>query len=324
MDDTILERGRGVLRIEAEAILALAERIDDSFLDAVKAILSCDGRVVTTGVGKAGAIARKVAATLASTGSPSFYLHPAEALHGDLGMVTSADVVLALSYSGESDEVLRLLPSLKQIGARIVAMVGSTASGLAAAAEIVLDVSVGAEACPLGLAPTTSAAAMLALGDALALAAMEARGFSREDFALYHPAGALGKRLTLRVSDVMRSGDQIALVRADTSLHDVLFAITKAKAGCAFVVDGSGLLLGLITDGDIRRALVSHEDALNLPTSSFMNREPLVVMGDPMAAEALAILEESPKRPGEAPVVDAEGRAIGLLMLKDLLRSGIV
>src|SRR5947209_4778474 len=196
----ILERARAVIRAESAAVAALEERLDDRFSSAVESLLSCKGRVITTGVGKAGSIARKLAATLASTGTPSLYLHPAEGVHGDLGVVTADDVLIALSYSGESDEVLRLLPSLNRIGCRLISIVGNPDSSLAAAADIVLDVSVSEEACPLGLAPTTSVAAMLALGDALAMAAMEARGFTREDFAVYHPAGALGRRLTLRVS----------------------------------------------------------------------------------------------------------------------------
>lgn len=322
--NTIIERGRGVLAAESAALAILADRIDHTFEQAVQLVLGCQGKRVTTGVGKAGAIARKTAATLSSTGSPALFLHPAEGVHGDLGVVTPDDIVLAFSYSGESDEVTRILPTLKRIGAPIVAFTGNAASTLGQASAVVLDISVSAEACPLGLAPTTSAIAMLAMADAIALATMEARSFTREDFALYHPAGALGRRLTMRASDVMRTGDSIALVSPGTVLRDVLFAITNARAGCAFVVDQEGQLIGMVTDGDVRRTLIADPEALAKPAAQMMNRNPLTIIGDPLAAEALSILEESPKRPGEAPVVDSDGRPVGLIMLKDLLRCGIV
>ncbi|HXG24631.1 MAG TPA: KpsF/GutQ family sugar-phosphate isomerase [Chthonomonadales bacterium] len=324
MRSDVLERGRRVLCAEADAIRALADRLDARFVQAVDLLLTCRGRVVTTGVGKAGAIARKFAATLSSTGTPALFLHPADAVHGDLGSITAEDVVIALSYSGESDEVVRLLPSLGRIGACLIALVGNEHSTLARAAAVVLNVHVESEACPLGLAPTTSAAAMLACGDALALAAMEARGFTREDFAAFHPAGALGKRLTLRVSDVMRTGDRMAVVPKQTLLREALFAITKAEAGSVQIVDEAGKLVGIITDGDVRRALLADPDALQKTAESLMNPNPLVITGNLLAAEALNILEESPKRPGEAPVIDAERRPIGVISLKDLLRSGIV
>jgi arabinose-5-phosphate isomerase len=320
----ILERARKVLQIEADAVSALIERLGPEFTRAVSMLAGCGGRVVTTGVGKAGAIARKLAATLASTGTPALFLHPAEGVHGDLGVVTGQDIVLALSYSGESDEVVRLLPALGQIGACIIALAGNPDSTLAQAAAVVLDVSVAEEACPLSLAPTASAVAMLALGDALAMATMEVRGFSREDFARFHPAGALGRRLTLRVSNVMRTGDQMAVVPLGARLVEAMFAITKAGAGVAFVVNEQGTLAGLITDGDIRRAITTDRESLDRPCEDAMVRNPLVIEGDILAAEALQILEESPRRPGDAPVVDSDSRPIGLLMLKDLLRAGIV
>jgi len=324
MERNVLERARIVLEAEAEAIRALAERLDARVVRAVDLLLGCRGRVVTTGVGKAGIIAHKMAATLASTGTPALFLHPAEGVHGDLGVVMPDDVVVAFSNSGESDEIVRLLPSLRRIGPPLLALVGNLNSTLAAAATVALDVSVRAEACPLGLAPTTSAAAMLALGDALALAVMEARGFTKEDFALYHPAGALGRRLTLRVADVMRTGEQMAVVPATTSLLDVMSAISKAGAGAAFLVDSDGRLAGLITDGDVRRAIQRDRDSLDRPVEPVMNRNPLVIVGNPLAVEALTIFEEYPVRIGEAPVVDSDGRPVGLIMLKDLLRAGIV
>jgi arabinose-5-phosphate isomerase len=324
MQTNVLDRARAVLEQEAKAIRALSDRLDNRFLQAVDRLLHCKGRVITTGVGKAGAIARKAAATLASTGTPALYLHPAEGVHGDLGVVTADDVVLALSYSGESDEVVRLLPTIRRIGACVVAMVGNASSTLANGAQVVLEVPVEGEACPLGLAPTTSVIAMLALCDALAICVMEARGFTKEEFALYHPAGALGRRLTLRVADVMRTGDRMVVITGDTPLHDTLFSISKARAGCAFVVDAEGKLVGIVTDGDIRRALLRDEYALRHATRDAMTPDPLAIVGNPLAVEALAILEDSPRQPGEAPVVDAEGRPIGLIMLKDLLRAGIV
>lgn len=323
-DERILDRARTVLQIEADAVRALLGRLGPEFTRAVGMLLGCDGRVVTTGVGKAGAIARKLAATLASTGTPALFLHPAEGVHGDLGVVTGEDVVVALSYSGESDEVVRLLPPLAQIGACIIALVGNPQSTLGRSAAVVLDVSVAEEACPLSLAPTASAIAMLALGDALAMSVMDVRGFTREDFARCHPAGALGRRLTLRVSNVMRTGDQMAVVPRSARLLDAMFAITKAGAGVAFVVDDAGKLSGLITDGDIRRAITADRESLDRACEDVMVRNPLVIEGDILAAEALEILQESPRRPGDAPVVDADRRPIGLLMLKDLLRAGMM
>lgn len=323
-EQQILNRARSVLEIEARAIQHLIPRLGEAFVQAARTILECRGRTVTTGVGKAGAIARKVAATLSSTGSPALFLHPAEGVHGDLGVVTRNDVVLLFSYSGESDEVSRVLPSLRRIGATLIAVTGRPTSSLGQAAQIVLDVAVDGEACPLGLAPTASTTAMLALGDALAIAVMEARGFTADDFALYHPSGALGRRLTLRVSDVMRTGPQMAVVPEHVTLRDTLFAITKAGAGAAFIVDEQGRLAGILTDGDVRRALLRDPDALSRTAGSLMNRQPLVIQGDPLAVEALTILQESERRPGEAPVLDSEGRPVGCIMLKDLLRSGIV
>ncbi len=319
-----MDRARRVICAEADAVRALADRIDSAFEESVGLLLECRGRVVTTGVGKAGAIARKLAATLSSTGTPALFLHPADGVHGDLGVVTSEDVVIVLSYSGESDEIIRLLPTLKRIGAKSIALVGNVKSSLANAATVVLNVSVESEACPLGLAPTSSSIAMLAMGDALALTAMEARGFTKEDFAAFHPAGALGRRLTLTVADIMRSGDQLAVASKDVPLIDVLSCITRAGAGAACLIDSDGRLSGFITDGDLRRAIQDDIGSLNRPASEVMNASPLAITGNPLAVEALAILEESPRRPGEAPVIDSEGCPVGMIMLKDILRSGIV
>ncbi|MEJ5252071.1 MAG: KpsF/GutQ family sugar-phosphate isomerase [Chthonomonadetes bacterium] len=320
----MIEVAREVLHIEAQSILRLVDRLDERFEKAVQVILSCKGRVVTTGMGKSGAIARKVSATFASTGTPAFFLHPAEGVHGDLGMVTAEDVVLALSTSGETDELLAILPALKRIGVRLIAMVGRVESTLAQAADVVLDVSVEREACPYNLAPTASTTAMLAMGDALAITVMQERRFTPEDFAVFHPAGTLGRRLLLRVHDVMRTGDSVAIVHQGQPLRDVLFAITRANAGAACIVDDRGVLVGIITDGDIRRHLLRDVANLDRPAEALMTRTPHVVRGNPLAVEALHLFESLPQKIGEMPVLDEEGKPVGMLMLKDLLRTGIV
>lgn len=315
---------REVLHIEAQSILRLIDRLDERFERAVQMVLSCKGRVVTTGMGKSGAIARKVSATFASTGTPAFFLHPAEGVHGDLGMVTGEDVVLALSTSGETDELLAILPALKRIGVQLIAMVGRTESTLAKAADVVLDVSVEREACPYNLAPTASTTAMLAMGDALAITVMQERRFTPEDFAVFHPAGTLGRRLLLRVHDVMRTGDSVAVVHQARPLREVLFAITRANAGAACIVNDEGVLAGIITDGDIRRHLLRDVANLDRPAEELMTRTPYVVRGNPLAIEALHLFESLPVKIGEMPVLDDSGKPVGMLMLKDLLRTGIV
>ena len=318
----MLERAKNVLEIEAAAILAMKERIGENFISAVRQIIECKGRVVVTGMGKSGAIANKIAGTLASTGSPALFLHPAEGVHGDLGMVTSQDVVIALSNSGETDELTVILPILKRIGAKLISLVGRTDSTLARASDVVLDVSVEKEACPLGLAPTTSTTVMLALGDALALAAMETRKFTKEDYAMLHPGGTLGRRLTLKVSDIMRTDDRIAIVSEGDLVRDVLFEITKAGAGAAVVTGADGKMTGIITDGDIRRHILSDESCLRRKASEVMNANPRVVSPDQMAAEGLKILETF--NIGELPVLDEEKKPVGMLMMKDLFKAGIV
>jgi arabinose-5-phosphate isomerase len=317
-----LARAVETLRNEGQAILRLADRLDSRFADAVGTILACRGRLVVTGMGKSGAIARKLAATFCSTGTPSLFLHPAEGVHGDLGMVTSDDVVLALSNSGETDELVTILPAIARIGAKLIAVVGRPGSTLGSYAQLVLDVSVECEACPLDLAPTTSTTVALALGDALALAVMEARRFTREDYALFHPGGALGRRLLLRVADVMRTDTAVAIVRDDVILRDVLFEITKAGAGAAFVVDAQGRLAGIITDGDVRRALLADGNALNKKASEVMVRNPKTIEPERLATEGLRLME-GPPRIGEMPVV-VDGKPVGMLTLKDLVAAGIV
>jgi len=314
--------GRRVLTLESEAVAGLAARLDERFVAAVAMVLACRGRVVTTGMGKSGAVARKLAATLASTGTPALFLHPAEGVHGDLGMVTAGDVVVALSYSGESDELSAILPALRRLEVPIIALTGKEGSTLASAAEVVLDVSVAGEACPLGLAPTTSTTAMLAMGDALAIAVMLQRRFSREDFALRHPAGALGRRLLLTVDMVMRTGEAVASITPDTLLRDALFAITRAHAGAACVTGPEGRLLGILTDGDVRRMLLSDERGLARPAAEAMTAPCKSIPAGRLATEALGMMEKY--KIGELPVLDSEGRVLGVVNLKDLLTAGII
>lgn len=321
---SVLEAVRRVMREEAEAIQALSQRLDGAFGDAVGLLLGCRGRVVTCGVGKSGHIAEKAAATFASTGTPSFFLHAAEAVHGDLGMVRDEDVVLVYTYSGETDEVVRLFPSFKAIGARTVAMTGRPASTTARLADLTLDLSVTKEACPNNLAPTTSTTVMLAVSDALAVAVMEARGFGATDFARFHPAGALGRRLTLTVADVMRTGAELPAVPPATSLMDCLQAIGRAGAGGVVVVDDSGGLVGYMSDGDLRRWLTTHDGKLDGTAGEACTRGVATCEPDILAFEALEAFENHPKKIGEMPVVDRSGRVVGLLMLKDLLRAGLV
>ena len=314
---------RRVLNEEAEAIQKLAGRINGEFETAIDWIESCRGRVICCGVGKSGHIARKTAATLASTGTPAFFLHAAESVHGDLGMVTRDDIVLVYTYSGETDEAVRLFPSFKHLGAKTIAVTGRAESSAAREADLVLDVYVDKEACPNNLAPTTSTTVMLALSDALAVAVMERRSFGKEDFAVFHPAGALGKRLTLRVRDVMRSGADLALVVLSTPIVDVMHAITKAGAGAACVVDEAGALIGFISDGDLRRHFENCDSSNGVAAKDIMSNSPASIESSLLAFEALEVFQNYPRKIGEMPVVE-NGKVVGLLMLKDLLRSGIV
>lgn len=324
-----LTEARRVLGEEADAIRAASERLQADVVGAaVKLLLDCPGRVVVTGMGKSGAIGRKFASTLASTGTPALFLHPAEGVHGDLGMLADDDVVVAFSYSGETDELLAILPAIGRLGAPIIAFTGKPHSTLGEAARVVLDVAVDREACLLGLAPTTSTTLMLALSDAIAVAVMGARRFTADQYAARHPAGALGRRLLLRVADVMRTGDAVAIVPRDMLLRDTLFSITRAHAGAAIVVDGDGRVAGLVTDGDVRRSLLDSVDCLQRPVSETMNVHPGVIPDTILAVEGLELLERFHPIPGakagEAPVVDALGRPVGMLMLKDLVKAGIV
>jgi arabinose-5-phosphate isomerase len=320
VDWDVLTVAREVLQVEASAILRLCDQLDEVFERAVQMILHCEGRLVMSGVGKSGAIARKLTGTFSSTGTPALFLHPTEAAHGDLGAVTPDDVALLLSYSGETDELVALCPAIKRLQVPVMVMTGRPDSTLGRMADLVLNVGVEREACPHNLAPTASTTAMLALGDALALAVMVARGFTPDDFALNHPAGVLGRRLLLRAYDVMRTGDALAIVHQDAPLRDALFAITKAGAGAACVVNDEGMMVGLITDGDIRRRLLQEEHALHEPVHRAMTRTPYVLRGNPLAIEVLEKFQTLPIKIGDMPVLDEAGRPIGMVVLKDLLR----
>ena len=315
--------GRRVFAVERDGMEAVAARIDGAFSAACRAILASRGRVACTGMGKSGHVARKIAATLASTGTPAFYVHPGEAAHGDLGMVTDADIVLALSYSGESDELLTLLPALKRQGNAIIAMTGREASSLAREADIHLDISVPAEACPLALAPTSSTTASLAMGDALAVALLEARGFTADDFARSHPAGALGRRLLLHITDVMHAGDDVPRIGPEASISEALFEMSRKRLGMTAIVDGDGRLLGLYTDGDLRRSL--DDEAVDLRATridAVMTRAPRTIGADALAAEAAQMMETH--KINALLVLDAQQRVVGALNIHDLLRARVV
>ena len=321
--------GRRVLSEAARALDRLADTLDpDAWAEAIRLILETKGRVVVTGMGKSGKVADKLTVTLASTGTPALFLHPAEGVHGDLGMIQPGDVVVALSYSGETDEITAILPAISHLGTPLIALTSRPHSTLGRAASVVLDVSVEKEACTMNLAPTTSTTAMIALGDALAVAVMGARRFTPEQYSRLHPAGTLGRRLILRVSDVMRTGEAVALVPDTETVLDAMFAITRANAGAAIVTDARGRVAGLITDGDIRRHLLDDPQLLSRPATEAMTPNPGLVTAGLLATEGLRRLDDFHPLPGQkagdAPVVDADGRPVGMLMLKDLVKAGIV
>lgn len=321
----VIEQAKEVLRMEAEAINALIPRIGDGFVAAVEMILGCEGRVVVTGMGKSGLIGQKIAATMASTGTPAFFLHPAEGIHGDLGMVTVKDIVIALSNSGETDEVINILPVIKRIGAKIIAMTGRAESTLAENADVFLDVAVEREACPLGLAPTASTTAALALGDALAVALLSKRNFTPEEFALFHPGGSLGRKLLLTVEKVMHRGEENPVITSDKTLKEALFMITDKGLGACSVIDETGILVGIITDGDIRRSLEKGYDVLSRPFTEMMTHTPKTITPEKLAAQALQIMENNKPRPITVlPVIDNNKKPVGMLHITDLLKAGVV
>ena len=317
-----LDLARQVLRIEADAILALGERLNGAFLDAVGLILAGRGRVIVSGIGKSGHIGRKIASTLASTGTPAFFVHPAEASHGDLGMITPDDVVIAISNSGESMEILNILPSIKRQGAKLIAITGRPHSTLARDADVHLDAAVAQEACQLNLAPTASTTAVLALGDALAVALLDARGFGAEDFARSHPGGALGRRLLVRMRDVMRQGDALPVVAPEVTVAEATREISRGGIGIAIVVDGCGHVIGVFTDGDLRRTIVSGRDLATLAVADAMTRSPRTISADKLTAEAFEMMEKH--RINQLPVIDADGLLVGVLNMHDLFRAKVV
>ena len=320
------EQAKRVLRIEADAVARLIDRVDENFDKAVDLIMGCRGRVVVTGMGKSGHIGNKIAATLASTGTPALFLHPAEGIHGDLGMVTKGDIVIALSNSGETEELSRMLPSLKRIGIRIIALTGNPDSTLAKSSDVVIDVGVKEEACPLGLAPTASTTATLAMGDALAVVLLDRRGFKEEDFACYHPGGALGKRLLLRVQDIMHTGDAIPKVAEEALVKDAIYEISSKKMGVTAVLDTAGRLVGVISDGDLRRWMErtekTGENLLAKKAREIMTRDPKVIGKEALAAEAVAIMETSSITC--LLILDPGKRPEGVIHLHDLLKAGVV
>lgn len=317
-----IKRAKEVLEIEAGAVSGLKKRVGNNFRRALELMLKCKGRVVVSGMGKTGIIARKFSATLASTGTPSLFLHSAEAIHGDLGRVIRDDILIILSNSGQQEEIRQLLPILKKIGSKIIALTGRKDSLLARHSDVVLDVSVSKEACPMGLAPTASTTAALAMCDALAVCLLELKGFKEKDFAFYHPGGLLGKRLLLKVSDIMRRQEANPIVKEECGISQVLIKITRARAGSASVVDKKGRLTGIFTDGDLRRHLEEDPDLSRRRVKEVMTKRPTSVGPDMLAAEALRILKD--KKIDELPVVDKKGRPVGLLDVQDLLKAGLV
>ncbi len=318
----VLSLARDVLETEATAILSLASQLDQNFIAAVELLLACAGRVVVSGIGKSGHIARKLAATLASTGTPAFFVHPAEASHGDLGMIMVGDVVIVLSNSGETEELVDIFPSIKRTGARLIAMTGNPASSLAKLADVHLNARVEKEACPLNLAPTASTTAALALSDALAMAVLDARGFGPEDFARSHPGGTLGRRLLTYVRDVMRADVQLPCVELSATVHDALFEITEKRLGMTAVVDHAGSVRGIFTDGDLRRLLAKRNDVSTLNIAEVMTAQPYTISPDRLAIEAVELMERYCIN--QMLVVDEANKLIGALNLHDLFSAKVI
>jgi len=321
MIEDILERAKQVVRIEARAVAALENRIDENFRKAVELLNKARGKVIVTGIGKSGIVGRKIAATFTSLGKAAFFLHPAEGVHGDLGMVTKDDVVICISKSGNTEEIAQLLPIFKRLKVPIIAMTGNPQSELAERSDVVLNVAVEEEACPFDLVPTASTTATMAMGDALAVALIQVRNFSLEDYALLHPAGSIGKKLTLRIDDVMYSGERVAKVPADATLKDVVIEITSKRFGATCVVNGDDKLIGIITDGDLRRLIEKRQDVWEFRARDLMTPNPIVVKTGTMAADAFNVMKIYAIN--QIVVVDAENHPIGMVHLHDLLKAGI-
>lgn len=320
MSETI-EKGKEVVRIEAEAVAALVSKINGAFEAAVDLIFTCKGRVIVTGMGKSGLVARKIVATMNSTGTPAFFLHPSDAVHGDLGMVREDDVVICISKSGDTEEIRELMPMFRRIGVKVIAMIGNTNSHLGKVSDIVLDISVKEEACPHDLAPTASTTATLVMGDALAIALLNKRNFTKEDFAMFHPGGNLGKRLFLKVEEMMIAGTNVPIVQENVSLSDAIMEITSKRLGATCVVDASGTLQGIITDGDLRRLLHRTRDVTNVTAAQTMSKNPKTIRKELLAASALEEMEAF--NITQLIVVDGEHRPIGILHLHDLVKAGL-
>lgn len=321
--DKVTSLASAVIETEAEAVRHLKTRINDAFYQACEYMLDCQGRIVVTGMGKSGHIGGKIAATLASTGTPAFFVHPGEASHGDLGMITEQDVVLALSNSGETDEILTILPLIKRLGVPLIALTGNPTSRLAEEADVHLDISVDKEACPLGLAPTSSTTATLVMGDALAVSLLESRGFTANDFALSHPGGRLGKRLLLHVQDIMHTGEDIPRVSETASLSEALVEMTQKGLGMTVIINPEDQVIGVFTDGDLRRVLDHGEvNVRELSIAECMTRNPKSIHPDQLAAEALQLMDS--KRINALPVVDKQQCLLGAINMHDLLRAGVV
>jgi arabinose-5-phosphate isomerase len=318
----LIEIAKNTLKLEADAIYNIIDKINEDFIKAINLIYDCKGRVVITGMGKSGIIAKKIAATMSSTGTPSLFLHPAEGVHGDLGMLSKSDVVIAISNSGETTEIVSILPVIKRFNIPLIAIVGNTKSTLAYKSNCVLDATVEREACPLNLAPTTSTTVALALGDALAVALLEKRGFKEEDFAIFHPSGALGKKLLLKVEDLYHSGDKVPIVTNDTLLSEAIIIISEKGFGCTAVVDDNGKICGIITDGDIRRGVEKYKNIFSLDVSQLCSPNPKLITKDSLAAKALAIMEEYSIT--SLIVSDENKKPVGIIHMHDILRAGIV
>jgi arabinose-5-phosphate isomerase len=320
---SVIKEAKRVLQVEADAVLALMDGIAANFEDAVEKMFECKGKVVITGMGKSGLICQKIASTMASTGTPAFFLHPAEGVHGDLGMLAKGDVVIAVSNSGETEEVVRILPVIRRLGLDLITVSGNPASTLAKRGDIFLDVAVKEEACPLGLAPTASTTATLALGDALAVALMYRRGFKEEEFALFHPAGSLGKSLLMKVSDIMHSGDRVPVVSEDTSVKETILEMTSKGFGVTAVLSKNGGFIGVVTDGDLRRALERDGNIMDETALDIMTSNPKTISSDALAAKALKFMDDE-KITSLFVEPDKSGRPAGIIHLHDLLKSGVV
>jgi len=320
----IINEGRKVLAIEAQAIKQLEDHIGSEFVEAVRLLEGCQGKVIVTGVGKSGIICRKIAATLSSTGTPAIFLHPTEGLHGDLGILSRHDVVIAVSYSGNTEELARIVPAVKRFGLPLISLTGNMMSELAKASDVILNIHVAREACPLGLAPTASTTATLAMGDALATVLLTAKGFSEEDFARRHPGGTLGKRLLLRIQDIMHTNEEIPLVAVGTNMKETLLEITGKGFGMTGVTDAKGILVGVITDGDLRRSLEQYDNLLSLTADKIMTRNPKKISAQSLASQGLQVMEQYAITSIFVVEDDGEQKPVGLVHLHDLLRAGVV